>query len=84
MVQLLQITTTAMTREQYLAKSIPSRLTKQALINECNATIHSWGMTGISFKVKGNHATVLHPGGEFKCMRWDLVQLLNELAIGDF
>ena len=73
-----------MTREQYLATPMPYRMTDESLVNECDAIIRSWGMTATSFKIKGNYATVIHPGGEFRYMRWDLTQRLNELAVAQF
>ena len=71
-----------MTRAQYLATPMPERMTGTGLINEGQNIIKSWGLKDTSFILTGNVATVSHPGGVFKCMRWDLTQRLNELAVG--
>ena len=73
-----------MTREEYLATPMPYRMEDEALARECAAIIESWNMPAVRFRVKGNYATVTHPGGEFRCMRWDLTQRLNELAVAQF
>ena len=70
-----------MTRAQYLATPMPERLKGDALHQECQSIIKSWGLKDTNFILHGNIATVSHPGGVFKCMRWDLTQRLNELAL---
>ena len=51
---------------------------------ECQQIIDSWGLTGVSVAIKGNYCTVSHPDGVFQCMRWDVMQRLNELALESF
>ena len=60
---------------------MPERMTGTGLINEGQTIIKSWGLKDTSFVLSGNIATISHPGGVFKCMRWDLTQRLNELAV---
>ena len=74
-----------MTRADYMNPALMSENIKgQDLLTECQQICDSWGLTGVSVKLKGNFCTVTHPEGEFRCMRWAVMRRLNELALESF
>ena len=74
-----------MTRSSYMDPAKMSENIKGKLLRiECEQIIKSWGMTDTTVTLKGNYCTVSHPRGVFTCMRWDVMQRLNELALETF
>ncbi len=59
----------------------PERLEGADLIREAEQTIASWGLTGISFKLRGNRVHYMHKGESLQCMRWDWISRIQEIAI---
>ena len=73
-----------MTRADYMNPALMSENIKgQDLLTECQQICDSWGITA-TVKLRGNRCTVTHASGEFQCMRWDVMQRLNELALETF
>ena len=73
-----------MTRADYMNPALMSENIKgQDLLTECQQICDSWGITA-TVKLRGNRCTVTHPQGQFQCMRWDVMQRLNELALETF
>jgi hypothetical protein len=48
---------------------------------EADQTIASWGVPGLSYRIAGKFAYVIHNGNETKCMKFNLIQLLNSVAV---
>ena len=59
----------------------PERLEGDDLIREAEQTLASWGLTGVSFKLRGNRVRYVVNGEAKEVMRWDFIQTLNELAL---
>ena len=47
-------------------------------------TISSWGVSGLSYRLAGKFAYVHHNGEEQKCMKFNLLSLLNTIAVEAF
>lgn len=74
-----------MTRASYMDPAkMSENIQGKMLRTECQQIIDSWGLVGVSVAIKGNYCTVSHPAGVFQCMRWDVMQRLNELALDSF
>ena len=70
-----------MTRADYMnAERMPENIQGETLLAECQQICDSWGITA-AVKLNGNRCTVTHASGQFQCMRWDVMQRLNELAL---
>jgi hypothetical protein len=48
---------------------------------EADQTIASWGVTGLSYKIKGKFATISHDGKDYQCRTFQLIQMLNSIAV---
>ena len=62
----------------------PERLRGSALIKEAEQTLASWGLTGVSYKIRGNKVTFVHDGATRTVMVWDFISALNEIAVAAF
>lgn len=70
-----------MTREAYMNPDKMSENIKgKTLLTECKQICDSWGIAA-SIKLNGNRCTVNYSGGQFQCMRWDVMQRLNEIGV---
>jgi hypothetical protein len=48
---------------------------------EADQTIASWGVAGLSYRVSGKFAYVIYNGTETKCMKFNLISMLNSVAV---
>lgn len=48
---------------------------------QANQTIASWGVDGLSYRIEGKFAFVVFNGTEQKCMKFNLINILNTVAV---
>lgn len=48
---------------------------------EADQTIASWGVSGLSYKISGKIATINFNGKETQCRTFQLIQMLNSIAV---
>tara|TARA_B100001287_G_C22670946_1_gene525251 strand:- start:1927 stop:2121 length:195 start_codon:yes stop_codon:yes gene_type:complete len=58
-------------------------MTARELKLQADQTIASWGVPGLSYKLDGKFAVVTFKGQEHKCMKFNLLHLLNSLAVNE-
>ena len=52
-----------------------------SLETQANQTIASWGVEGLSYRIEGKFAYVVLNGIEQKCMKFNLLNILNSVAV---
>lgn len=48
---------------------------------EADQTIASWGVDGLTYKIDGKFAVIDLNGNETKCRTFQLIQMLNSIAV---
>lgn len=56
-------------------------MTDNKLKRLADQTIASWNVDGLSYRISGKFAFVQFLGQEHKCMKFNLLQLLNHIAV---